>query len=93
MASSHICSCVGNLRPRYKRLVDNIYPADPRQGLVKANMDKLIFYALSSPEKLDRIGAYLAKKLNRDVERRRFGLVSITVEALDQLLLACHAPI
>ena len=92
MASSHICSCVGNLRPRYKRLVDNIYPADPRQGLVKANMDKLIFYALSSPEKLDRIGAYLAKKLNSDVERRRFGLVFITVEALDQLLLACHAP-
>ena len=92
MASSHICSCVGNLRPRYKRLVENIYPADPRQGLVKANMDKLIFYALSSPEKLDRIGAYLAKKLNRDVERRRFGLVFITVEALDQLLLACHAP-
>lgn len=92
MATSHICSCIGNLRPRYKRLVDNIYPADPRQGLVKANMDKLIFYALSSPEKLDRIGAYLAKKLNRDVERRRFGLVFITVEALDQLLLACHAP-
>ena len=92
MASSHICSCFGKFQPRYKRLVDNIYPADPRQGLVKANMDKLIFYALSSPEKLDRIGAYLAKKLNRDVERRRFGLVFITVEALDQLLLACHAP-
>lgn len=92
MASSHICSCVGNLRPRYKRLVDNIYPADPRQGLVKANMDKLIFYALSSPEKLDRIGSYLAKKLNNDVERRRLGFVFITVEALDQLLLACHAP-
>lgn len=92
MATSHICSCIGNFRPRYKRLVDNIYPADPRQGLVKANMDKLIFYALSSPEKLDRIGAYLAQKLNRDVERRRFGLVFITVEALDQLLLACHAP-
>ncbi|KAL9967290.1 hypothetical protein ACROYT_G025488 [Oculina patagonica] len=92
MASSHICSCIGNLRPRYKRLVDNIYPADSRQGLVKANMDKLIFYALSSPEKLDRIGAYLAKKLNRDVERKRFEFVFITVEALDQLLLACHAP-
>ena len=92
MASSHICSCVGSLRPRYKRLVDNIYPADPRDGLVKANMDKLIFYALSSPEKLDRIGAFLARKLNRNIERRRLGFVYITVEALDQLLLACHAP-
>lgn len=92
MASSHICSCFGNLRPRYKRLVDNIFPADPRDGLVKANMDKLIFYALSSPEKLDRIGAYLARKLTRDVDRRRSGFVFIDVEALDQILLACRAP-
>ena len=92
MASSHICSCFGKLRPRYKRLVDNIFPTDPNDGLVKSNMDKLIFYALSSPEKLDRIGAYLARKLTRDVDRRRFGFVSIDVEALDQLLLACHAP-
>ena len=92
MATSHICSCFGGLRPRYKRLVDNIFPPDPRNGLVKSNMDKLIFYALSSPEKLDRIGAYLARKLSRDVDRRRYGFVFIAMEALDQLLLACHAP-
>jgi hypothetical protein len=34
-------------------------------------MDKLTFYALSSPEKLDRIGEYLASRLSRDVARRR----------------------
>ena len=92
MANSHICSCFGGLRPRYKRLVDNIFPPDPRSGLVKANMDKLIFYALSSPEKLDRIGDYLARKLSRHVDRRRHAFVVIAMEALDQLLLACHAP-
>ena len=45
--------------------------ADFQDGLVKNNMDKLTFYALSSPEKLDRIGEYLAARLSRDVDKRR----------------------
>uniref|UniRef100_A0A8C2DVR8 EFR3 homolog Ba (S. cerevisiae) n=1 Tax=Cyprinus carpio TaxID=7962 RepID=A0A8C2DVR8_CYPCA len=76
--------------PRYKRLVDNIFPEDPEDGLVKANMEKLTFYALSAPEKLDRIGAYLSERLSRDVARPRYGYVCIAMEALDQLLMACH---
>uniref|UniRef100_A0A3B4A166 EFR3 homolog Ba (S. cerevisiae) n=1 Tax=Periophthalmus magnuspinnatus TaxID=409849 RepID=A0A3B4A166_9GOBI len=84
------CGCCGALRPRYKRLVDNIFPEDPEDGLVKANMEKLTFYALSAPEKLDRIGAYLSERLSRDVARHRYGYVCIAMEALDQLLMACH---
>uniref|UniRef100_A0A9J8BGF0 EFR3 homolog Bb (S. cerevisiae) n=2 Tax=Cyprinus carpio carpio TaxID=630221 RepID=A0A9J8BGF0_CYPCA len=72
------------------RLVDNIFPEDPEDGLVKANMEKLTFYALSAPEKLDRIGAYLSERLSRDVARHRYGYVCIAMEALDQLLMACH---
>ncbi|KAJ1194191.1 hypothetical protein NDU88_003486 [Pleurodeles waltl] len=89
--SSGVCGCCGALRPRYKRLVDNIYPEDPKDGLVKADMEKLTFYAVSAPEKLDRIGAYLAEKLSRDVVRHRYGYVFIAMEALDQLLMACHS--
>uniref|UniRef100_A0A2K5ESK1 EFR3 homolog B n=1 Tax=Aotus nancymaae TaxID=37293 RepID=A0A2K5ESK1_AOTNA len=74
----------------YKRLVDNIFPEDPEDGLVKTNMEKLTFYALSAPEKLDRIGAYLSERLIRDVGRHRYGYVCIAMEALDQLLMACH---
>ncbi|XP_059504778.1 protein EFR3 homolog B-like isoform X9 [Stegostoma tigrinum] len=85
-----VCGCCGALRPRYKRLVDNIFPEDAEDGLVKANMEKLTFYALSAPEKLDRIGAYLAERLSRDVARHRYGYVCIAMEALDQLLMACH---
>uniref|UniRef100_A0A8D2HDE2 Protein EFR3 homolog B n=3 Tax=Marmotini TaxID=337730 RepID=A0A8D2HDE2_UROPR len=59
-------------------------------GLVKTNMEKLTFYALSAPEKLDRIGAYLSERLIRDVGRHRYGYVCIAMEALDQLLMACH---
>uniref|UniRef100_A0A673I1U0 Protein EFR3 homolog B n=1 Tax=Sinocyclocheilus rhinocerous TaxID=307959 RepID=A0A673I1U0_9TELE len=88
--SEGVCGCCGALRPRYKRLVDNIFPEDPEDGLVKANMEKLTFYALSAPEKLDRIGAYLSERLSRDVARHRYGYVCIAMEALDQLLMACH---
>uniref|UniRef100_H9GHJ6 EFR3 homolog B n=2 Tax=Anolis carolinensis TaxID=28377 RepID=H9GHJ6_ANOCA len=75
-----VCGCCGALRPRYKRLVDNIFPEDPEDGLVKTNMEKLTFYALSAPEKLDRIGAYLSEKLIRDVSRHRYGYVCIAME-------------
>uniref|UniRef100_A0A3Q1IKD5 Protein EFR3 homolog A n=1 Tax=Anabas testudineus TaxID=64144 RepID=A0A3Q1IKD5_ANATE len=79
------------LMPRYKRLVDNIFPEDPKDGLSKSDMEKLTFYAVSAPEKLDRIGAYLAERLSRDVVRHRYGYVVIAMEALDQLLMACHS--
>ncbi|KGL73123.1 Protein EFR3 B, partial [Tinamus guttatus] len=79
-----VCGCCGALRPRYKRLVDNIFPEDPEDGLVKTNMEKLTFYALSAPEKLDRIGAYLSERLIRDVSRHRYGA------ARRRPVLACH---
>lgn len=71
--------------------MDNIFPEDPKDGLVKADMEKLTFYAVSAPEKLDRIGSYLAERLSRDVVRHRTGYVLIAMEALDQLLMACHS--
>ncbi|CAL7944350.1 unnamed protein product [Xylocopa violacea] len=85
------CWCCSALRPRYKRLVDNIFPVNPQDGLVKNNMEKLTFYSLSSPEKLDRIGEYLFQRASRDIYRRRHGFVIIAMEAMDQLLVACHA--
>ncbi|XP_035226365.1 protein EFR3 homolog B-like isoform X2 [Stegodyphus dumicola] len=88
---ANCCGCCSALRPRYRRLVDNIYPSDPQDGLVRNNMEKLTFYALSSPEKLDRIGEYLAWKVSRDIARHRHGYVVIAMEAMDQLLIACHA--
>ncbi|XP_014681847.1 PREDICTED: protein EFR3 homolog B-like [Priapulus caudatus] len=86
------CACCFNAcRPRYKILVDNIFPVNPQDGLVRNNMEKLTFYAMSSPEKLDRIGEYLAQKLNKNIYRRQKGFVTISMEALDQILLTCHA--
>lgn len=36
---------------------------------MKNNMEKLTFYSLSSPEKLDRIGEYLFQRASRDIYR------------------------
>uniref|UniRef100_H2YCV4 Uncharacterized protein n=1 Tax=Ciona savignyi TaxID=51511 RepID=H2YCV4_CIOSA len=85
------CSCFPGLKPRYKRLVDSIYPTNPEDGLVRSEMEKLTYYAASAPEKLDRIGDYLAGRLTRDMARKREMPVVIAMEALNQLLLACHA--
>ncbi|XP_050080202.1 protein EFR3 homolog cmp44E isoform X1 [Anopheles maculipalpis] len=87
------CGCCSALRPRYKRLVDNIFPANPEDGLVKSNMEKLTFYSLRSPEKLDRIGEYLYQRASKDIYRKRYKFVEIAMEAMDLLLMACHAQI
>lgn len=59
---------------------------------MKSNMEKLTFYALSSrPEKLDRIGQYLERKLSTDINRHRTQYVFISMDILDQLLVSCHA--
>lgn len=62
---------------REKRCQSLIRPCVLLQdGLSKSDMEKLTFYAVSAPEKLDRIGAYLAERLSRDVVRHRYGWAS-----------------
>ncbi|XP_065203328.1 protein EFR3 homolog cmp44E-like [Planococcus citri] len=84
-------NCCSQVTPRYKRLVDNIYPPTPEEGLDKGEMEKLMFYALSSPEKLDRIGEYFCIRVSKDIARKRDLHVKIAMEAMDQLLMACHS--
>ncbi|XP_065843144.1 protein EFR3 homolog B-like isoform X2 [Oscarella lobularis] len=85
------CGCFRKLKPRYKRHVEDIFPSSPDEGIVSSQMEKLTYYSLSAPEKLDRIGAYLAKRVKHDLARRRYGYVYIAMQALDELLSECHA--
>ena len=43
-------------------------------------MDKLTFYAMTTSEKLDRIGMYLEQRLSRDISRHRIGFVLLPSE-------------
>ena len=92
MECSCSCACCCSaFRPRYKRLVDSIYPATPAEGYDKSNLEKLTFYARAKSEKLDRIGNYLARRIARDLSRHRHGYVAIGVEAMDRLLVTSNA--
>jgi len=85
------CGCCSAFRPRYKRLVNNIYPASPAEGYDKSNLEKLTFYARAQSEKLDRIGNYLAQRIARDLSRHRLNYVAIGIEAMDRLLVTSNA--
>ena len=82
--SQSLCCC-SPYRPTFKRHVDGIYPANPEDGLVKNKMETLVYYAVTSPEKLDRIGEYLETRVGRDIYRNRKKNVVIGMEAMDQV--------
>ena len=50
-------------------------------------METLVYYAMTSPEKLDRIGEYLEQRISRDIYRGRSELVGIGIEAMDQVTI------
>jgi len=85
------CGINLKFKDRYKILVDNIFPKNPGDGLVRNEMEKLTYYALSSPEKLHRIGEYFSLNLNKFISRNRKESVIISMEGMNQLLKACHA--
>ncbi|KAL3080761.1 hypothetical protein niasHS_005348 [Heterodera schachtii] len=91
---SHLClpsSCCASCKPRYKRLVDSIYPRQPPFDTpLGGNMQKLTFYSISHPEKLNRIGIYFIQRLSRDLTRQRVAEVKVTVDAMERLLKSCH---
>lgn len=98
---SLLCCC-SSCKPRYRRLVDAIYPRNLNEGLVSSNMQKLTYFAISHPEKLNRIAVYLVERLSRDLYRQRTAMVTVSynalllevqvaVDAMDQLLKSCHS--
>jgi hypothetical protein len=55
-------------------------------------METLVYYAMTSPEKLDRIGEYLEQRISRDIYRGRNEQVNIGIEAMDQVRLRENPP-
>lgn len=62
--------------PRHKRLVNTLYPDDPQNGdPVGGDLEKLLYFSRSEPDRLDDVGGYLVFKLRRSLARERRGLV------------------
>ena len=86
MTSCCACCC---FYPKYKRRVDNIYPRNLDLPLIKAEVDKLQYYAKIHPEKLSKIGEYLYQNLKWGLSGtyKNRNYVKNTIEAVDKILL------
>ncbi len=68
------CCGVCCRKPRYKRLIDSLFPEDIQSTRpVQANMDKVVYFAKSTPEALNRMGLYLSERLRKSLNRDRIG--------------------
>lgn len=85
-------ACVTCRKPRYKRLVDSLFPVNPADSNpVNTDLEKLIFLARSSPDHLDRIGEYLEYWLRRSVVRERHGHIQVAVKITERLISHCDS--
>ncbi|KAJ2159965.1 plasma membrane localization protein [Coemansia sp. RSA 552] len=85
------------LRPLLRRyvkhasLVERCFPlATPGAATPSSNeLSYLVYYAQSKPAKLAKVGAYLSKRIARDVQRRRTADARVGLGIYDELLRAC----
>ena len=71
-----VCQCCGLCRKsRHETYVDDVFPPGDETSPVDAEMGKLIYYAKTSPNNLNRIAGYLLVKLRRAMTRMRYKLV------------------
>ncbi|OAF70521.1 hypothetical protein A3Q56_01734 [Intoshia linei] len=79
-------------RSKYVRLIDNIYPVNSENNpLNKQNLEKLTFYSMRQPQKLDRISRYLLYRLLLDTRVYRYKSALISIDITDHLLGACRS--
>ena len=68
------CCGVCCRKPRYKRLIDSLFPEDVQsEQPVQANVDKVVYFARSSPEELNKMGRYLSERLRKSLSRDKLG--------------------
>ncbi|CAF3025991.1 unnamed protein product [Rotaria sp. Silwood2] len=85
------CFCCGcYLVPRYKRLVNNVFPANPQHGLDKNNLERLRFYAVLKPEKLDKSFRYMSEKVARYLRHRNKPYVILGIKAMNDTMKSCY---
>ncbi|CAF0850627.1 unnamed protein product [Adineta ricciae] len=85
------CFCCGcYLVPRYKRLVNNVFPQNPQHGLDKNNLERLRFYAVLKPEKLDKSFRYMAEKVARYLRHRNKPYVILGIKAMNDTMKSCY---
>ncbi|KAJ2613582.1 plasma membrane localization protein [Coemansia sp. RSA 1365] len=76
---------------KHASLVERCFPPE-KSGDTAPNSSELsylVYYAQSKPAKLTKVGAFLFRRISRDIQRRRFSDVLVGLRVYDALLSAC----
>ncbi|KAJ2365687.1 plasma membrane localization protein [Coemansia sp. RSA 2610] len=76
---------------KHASLVERCFPAERTDGAAPSSneLSYLVYYVQSKPAKLTKVGAYLSKRIAKDVQRRRRADVAVGLQIYDALLDAC----
>ncbi|CAO3612447.1 unnamed protein product [Cunninghamella blakesleeana] len=76
---------------KHALLIRNCYPLK-EDGVVPqlAELSYLTFYASSRPAKLTKVGAYLCKKVKRDIRKGRKSKNKVSLHIMKALIQSCH---
>eukprot|EP00736_Rhodelphis_marinus_P012850 Rmarinus@m.14403 len=76
---------------KYRRLINACYPINPDGQIVARNVPKVFQYAVTMPQKLPKMGKYIENILRRSVKRREVTRIEISMQLMNELILACHS--
>ncbi|ORX50155.1 hypothetical protein DM01DRAFT_1384885 [Hesseltinella vesiculosa] len=80
-----------HLYVKHATLINNCYPEkEGETGSRSSELSYLTFYASSRPVKLTKVGAFLEKKVERDVAKSRKQHNIVSLEILRSLIQACQ---
>ncbi|KAI9305692.1 hypothetical protein BJ944DRAFT_264788 [Cunninghamella echinulata] len=76
---------------KHALLIRNCYPLKEGHDMPRsAELSYLTFYASSRPAKLTKVGAYLCKKVKRDIRKGRKSNNKVSLHILKALIQSCH---
>uniref|UniRef100_A0A0K8T3U5 Uncharacterized protein n=1 Tax=Lygus hesperus TaxID=30085 RepID=A0A0K8T3U5_LYGHE len=74
-------------KPKHKRLVDKIYATQKGSTEVTLNnMDKLTYYSINYPEKVNKVATYFHEKIMKQIKKKKYQHIDVSLQALDVLL-------
>ncbi|KAI8993551.1 hypothetical protein BDB01DRAFT_332914 [Pilobolus umbonatus] len=83
------CLCFGNTN--HAQLIKNCYPLKEGGILPLASqLSYLTFYASSRPAKLSKVGAYMDKKVTKDIRKGRKDNSHVSLLIIQKLIQSCH---
>ncbi|OAD75502.1 hypothetical protein PHYBLDRAFT_186425 [Phycomyces blakesleeanus NRRL 1555(-)] len=80
-----------HLYVKHASLINNCYPdKEGEKGPRSSELSYLVFYATSRPVKLTKVGVFLEKKVERDIQKGKKQNNQVSLDIIKVLIEACH---